>query len=91
MTESIMVRFAGDGEGVGQLTWAQRNIWRMMQMLGTPEMVGGAMPLEEGTTVEHIVHLLSFIMSPLQLEDRYILCWAALIESWTWCMRTLFQ
>ena len=58
-----MVRFAGDGAGVGQLTWAQRNIWRMMQMLGTPEMVGGAMPLEEGTTVEHIVHLLSFIMS----------------------------
>ncbi|HZM76876.1 MAG TPA: condensation domain-containing protein [Candidatus Limnocylindrales bacterium] len=63
MTETILVPFAGDGVGVGQLTWAQRNIWRMMQMLGTPEMVGGTMPLEEGTTVEHIVHLLSFIMS----------------------------
>jgi hypothetical protein len=63
VAETIMVRFAGDGSGVGQLTWAQRNIWRMMQMLGTPEMTGGAMPLEEGTTVEHIVNLLSFIMS----------------------------
>jgi Condensation domain len=63
MTQAIKVPFVGDGKGVGQLTWAQRNIWRMMQMLGTPEMVGGVMPLDEGTSVENIVHLLSFIMS----------------------------
>lgn len=63
MAETILVRFAGDGSGTGQLTWAQRNVWWMMEMLGTPAMVGGTMPLQEGTKVEHVVNVLSFIMS----------------------------
>jgi len=63
MAETVLVRFAGDGSGTEELTWAQRNVWKMMQMMGTSRMVGGTMPLEEGTTVEHIVHLLSFMMS----------------------------
>jgi len=63
MAETILVRFAGDGSGTGELTWAQRNVWWMIGVLRTVRMVGGTMPLEEGTTVEHIVHLLSFIMS----------------------------
>jgi hypothetical protein len=63
VAQKIMVPFSGEGAGVEELTWGQRNIWRMMQIIGTPEMVGGAMPLEEGTTVEHIKNLLAFIMS----------------------------
>lgn len=63
MAETIMVRFAGEGSGTGELTWAQRNVWRMREVLGAHRMVGGTMPLAEGTTVEHIVHMLSFIMS----------------------------
>jgi hypothetical protein len=63
MAETILVRFAGDGSGTGQLTWAQRNVWWMMEMLGTAAMVGGTMPLEEDTELEHIVNLLGFIMS----------------------------
>jgi hypothetical protein len=58
-----MVPFAGDGLGVGDLTWSQRNIWRMMEFIGTPEMVGGVMKLAEGTTVDNIKNLLSFIVS----------------------------
>src|SRR5690242_3163364 len=58
-----MVPFAGDGSGVDDLTWGQRNIWRMMEFIGTPEMVGGAMKLDEGTTVDNIRNLLSFIVS----------------------------
>jgi hypothetical protein len=59
----ILVPFAGDGSGTGELTWSQRNIWRMMENFGSPVMVGGTMPLAEGTTVDHIVRLLSFIVS----------------------------
>lgn len=57
------VPFAGDGSGVEELTWGQRDVWRMMQTSGTPRMVGGVVPLAAGTTVQNIVHLLSFIVS----------------------------
>lgn len=64
MKHEIPVSFAGDGSGVSELTWAQHNIWKMMVRFGgDPVMVGGTMPLEPGTTVEHIKHLLAFIVS----------------------------
>jgi hypothetical protein len=60
---TISVPFAGDGSGVEELTWGQWNVWRMMEDFGSPFMVGGVMRLEEGTTLDGIVHLLAFIMS----------------------------
>ncbi|MBB5874107.1 hypothetical protein F4553_007541 [Allocatelliglobosispora scoriae] len=61
--QRILVPFAGDGSGVEELTWGQHDVWRTTQNSGAPRMVGGTMPLTPGTTIQHIVHLLSFIMS----------------------------
>jgi hypothetical protein len=58
----IMVPFQGDGSGEEELTWGQWTVWRMMTGFDGVFMVGGAMRLEEGTTLDHLVHLLAFIM-----------------------------
>src|SRR5262245_15450697 len=63
MEQQILVPFAGDGSGLEELTWGQWIVWRLMSDFGSMPMVGGAMRLEEGTTVDNIVHLLSFIVS----------------------------
>ena len=54
--------FAGDGAGTGDLTWGQWTVWRMMQRFGSPIMIGGAMRLAEGTTVEDLTRLLAYIV-----------------------------
>ena len=43
MEHEILVAFSGEGSGSGELTWGQRNIWKMMLDLEDPVMVGGAM------------------------------------------------
>jgi hypothetical protein len=63
MEQRLLVPFAGDGSGLEELTWGQWIAWGLMAEFGAMPMVGGAMRLEEGTTVENIVHLLSFIVS----------------------------
>src|ERR1051326_4594885 len=57
-----MVPFAGEGSGTEELTWGQWGVWRMMQGFGSPFMVGGAMPLEPGTTLEHLERLPAFVV-----------------------------
>ena len=59
---TIMVPFQGDGAGTEELTWGQWAVWRMMTGFGGVFLIGGAMRLEEGTTLEHLRHLLAFIM-----------------------------
>lgn len=63
MEHRIPVSFTGDRSGVGELTWAQRNIWKMMHDVGDAVMTGGAMKLEDGTSLEDIRRLLAFIVS----------------------------
>ena len=63
MQQTIMVPFQGEGSGTEELTWGQWTVWRMMSGFGSVFMVGGAMKLEDGTTLEHIEHLLAFIMA----------------------------
>lgn len=60
--QTIMVPFTGEGSGTEELTWGQWGVWRMMQGFDSPFMVGGAMRLEPGTTLEHLVRLLAFIV-----------------------------
>ena len=60
--DRILVPFSGDGSGESEVTWGQRNVLRMMQLAGEAVMIGGTMPLAEGTTVENIVNLLAFIV-----------------------------
>src|SRR3954452_5336744 len=50
--QTIMVPFAGEGSGAEELTWGQWGVWRIMQGFDSPFMVGGAMRLEEGSTLE---------------------------------------
>jgi hypothetical protein len=60
--DRILVPFSGDGSGESALTWGQLNVVRMMRHSGDAVMIGGTVPLAEGTTVENVVHLLSFIV-----------------------------
>lgn len=59
---TIMVPFQGEGSGTEELTWGQRTVWRMMTGFDGVFMIGGAMRLEDGTTLDHLKHLLAFIM-----------------------------
>jgi hypothetical protein len=63
MEQRILVPFEGEGSGTEELTWGHWTVWGLMTDFGTAAMVGGAMRLDEGTTVDDIVHLLSFIVS----------------------------
>lgn len=61
-TERIAVPFAGDGEGVAELTWGQREILRAMVRQGWISL-GGFLPLPPGVTVQDTADRLSYMMS----------------------------
>jgi hypothetical protein len=63
VSQRLLVPFSGEGSGVEELTWGQWDVWRMMELSGTPRMVGGVTTLAEGTTVRQVRQLLSFIVS----------------------------
>jgi hypothetical protein len=63
MTHQILVPFKGDGAGIGELTWAQRGIWRSMQRQGSSDYLGGAVRLPDGTTIDQLVTGLRFVLS----------------------------
>lgn len=59
----IPVRFAGEGSGVGELTWSQQGIWQTIQTNRQSLTLGGVDPLPPGTTVEDAVTTLRFVLS----------------------------
>ena len=62
MTADVVVPFAGPGAGVGELTWAQKGLWRAMQLTGTSLPVGGTTPMPPGYTVDDIARVLRFAL-----------------------------
>lgn len=64
-TESVAVAFAGDGAGIGELTWGQREIWASMTRQGWLRM-GGILPLAPGTAIQDVADELSYMMSRYQ-------------------------
>ena len=58
-----MVAFQGDGEGVGELTWSQANLWQGMTLDGPPITMGGIVRPPNPMTVEQIEDLLRFSVS----------------------------
>ena len=66
MAEQILVRFAGAGEGVEELSWGQQELWRGMRRRGTWMPMGFALPLPPGTTVEDVVAELRFSVGRYQ-------------------------
>jgi hypothetical protein len=62
VTESIVVRFEGEGSGVEELTWSQRSMWESMRAAGRSIAIGGMMPLPPGSKAEDIANVLKFAM-----------------------------
>lgn len=50
MSERILVPFEGDGAGVAELSWGQRNIWIPIRRHRTSLPIGGVCPLPAGVT-----------------------------------------
>ena len=63
LTDRVIVQFAGDGSGVGELSWGQQEIWSVMQGKANSLPMGGARALPPGQTVADVAAGLSFIMS----------------------------
>src|SRR5882757_5401888 len=63
MVERILVPFHGDGEGVGELTWAQIGLWEGMVVAGQSVTMAGSAPVPPGATVEQLADLLGFMVS----------------------------
>ena len=72
MGEQLLVPFAGEGSGVGELSWGQQAVWRGIELRGAPIIILGVSPLPEGTTVEDVAGDLAFLMSRHQsLRTRF--------------------
>lgn len=65
-TARIPVRFSGDGAGVGELSWGQREIWRTMRRQRSWLPIGGWSRLAPGTTVADVADELRWIMERYQ-------------------------
>jgi condensation domain-containing protein len=63
MTDKVVVQFAGEGSGVAELSWGQRQIWAVMQGMDNSLPMGRALALPPGQTVADVAAGLSFIMS----------------------------
>jgi hypothetical protein len=59
----VVVPFAGEGAGVGELTWGQHVIRAAMRRWNAPLSLGDASPLPPGMTVDDVARILGFIMS----------------------------
>lgn len=60
-TERVAVAFAGEGSGIGDLSWGQREIWLAMLRQGWLRM-GGSLPLGPGATLDGIAGELAYMM-----------------------------
>jgi Condensation domain len=65
--EQLLVPFAGEGSGVGELSWGQQTIWRgIVGRDGRPIWLPGLEPIASGKTVQDVARLLTFMMSRYQ-------------------------
>lgn len=59
---TISVPFSGEGSGIGELTWGQREILRAVRLSGHSIFLGGVTPLPESWTVDDVVLRVRFLM-----------------------------
>jgi hypothetical protein len=72
LSERIPVTFEGEGSGVADLTWGQREIWAAFALAGHSIGMGGSMALPPGTTVAEAVRVLRFSLQRHQaLRTRF--------------------
>src|SRR3954452_20518325 len=71
-TGEVVVAFAGDGGGVAELTWGQREIWAAFELAGRSIGLGGSMGGPPEGTVGDVGVVLRFSMSRQQaLRTRF--------------------
>jgi hypothetical protein len=63
MSERILVPFTGDGAGVAELSWGQRNIWIPIRRHHRSLAVGGVCPLPAGVTAGDVAAELRLLVS----------------------------
>ncbi|MEU7876459.1 condensation domain-containing protein [Dactylosporangium sp. NPDC049140] len=66
MVERVGVPFAGDGGGVGPLSWGQQSIWKEMATSGSSLAMSAVRALEPGATLDRFVDEYSFYLSRYQ-------------------------
>jgi condensation domain-containing protein len=62
MAEHVLVAFAGEGSGRGELSWGQRGVWRTIVADGEAKTLGGVVAIPGGSTVENMVGSLRFVL-----------------------------
>lgn len=62
MPEQVVVPFEGKGQGLGELTWAQKGLWKAMLLTGSSLPVGGISPLPPDWTTGDLALLLRFLL-----------------------------
>ncbi|HYS35357.1 MAG TPA: hypothetical protein VEO01_06920, partial [Pseudonocardiaceae bacterium] len=73
MANQILVKFRGEGSGVGRLTWGQRGVWRSISRQGSSQYVSGVAPALPGITVDYLADSLGFLMGRHQsLRTRLV-------------------
>jgi condensation domain-containing protein len=63
MSEQILVPFEGDGAGVGELSWGQRNIWIPIRRHHSSLPLGRARKLAAGVTINDVAAQLRLLVS----------------------------
>lgn len=63
VAERVTVAFEGEGAGVGELSWGQRDIWMTMTRQRNWLPMGGWKPLPAGTTVDDVADELRYLMT----------------------------
>jgi hypothetical protein len=63
MAEHVLIPFAGEGSGSGELTWGQRGAWRSIVAGGQALTMGGVMPTPPSVTVESVAGSLRFLLA----------------------------
>ncbi len=59
----ILVPFHGEGSGVSDMTWGQKEIWWTMQRTGRTLNIGGAVELSAGLRLDEVTGMLRFLVS----------------------------
>jgi hypothetical protein len=72
--ERLLVEFSGEGSGVADLSWGQREIWAAMVRQETWLPIGTVRPLPPGTTVADVAAELRFLMSRYQPARTRLRC-----------------
>lgn len=59
---TVRVPFEGEGSGIGELTWGQREILRAVRLIGHSLALGGVTPLPREWSIDEIVVRVRFLM-----------------------------